>query len=580
MDNSFSTIPCPIPFYGKFDLNTYLPGYSDYEIMCYLVQKYNELVKYVVGLPISTIKIGTPEMYGAKGDGVTDDSEAILKCITENDISFFKPNTYNLKKNIEISNASNKIIIGNYCTFTSTLIPDTTTNTNLIYAFIFNNCTNIHFSYANFTKVFTSARFNNCTNISFVYINLSTYRFGCEFFKCRNFIIENIYIENQQKFTNAAGDFIYTDGVHIGGDSHYGKVNNIRGTSGDDLIALVCGELAEYGSSGDITNITISNVFSETKNILTSNPIYYPDSAFRLVDITDPTRRYKVSNILISNVNGSSYYAGALTLDADGDNITITDCNISKTPSGYYERPTLEIGGAIDKLTINNCTITSKITSVFRLINFEGVTSKSVTLTNCTIGDGTGTQFAFIMKNAISIDTLKIDNCNFNVTNFCNALNATLQINTYQLTNSHIHLTSTDYNLTDFTIGIYGDTSLHGDLSIISNITAKCEPPLIYIGDKAKTLIISNIINNNSHLYSVFINNNNATNCDINVSNYTCNQIPVTISTSSNTRLVTHGAPLNTSPAAFTSSAKKGDIVETVNGVFYFNGTEFVLLNS
>lgn len=579
MDN-FAPIPCPIPFYGKFDLNTYLPGLSDYEIMCYLVQKYNELAKYVVGLPISAIKIGTPEMYGAKGDGLTDDSEAILKCITENDISFFKPTSYNLKKNIEINNASNKIIIGNYCTFTSTLIPDTTTNTNLIYAFIFNNCTNIHFAFANFTKVFTSVRFNNCTNISFVYINLNTYRFGCEFFKCRNFVIENIYIENQQKLTNAEGDFIYTDGVHIGGNSHYGKINNIRGTSGDDLISLVCGELADYGSSGDITNITISNVHSETSNILTSNTIYYQDSAFRLVDITDPTRKYKVSNILISNVNGSSYYAGALTIDADGDNITISDCNLSKTPSGYSDRPTLEIRGTIDNLTVNNCKITSKVASVFRLVSLNYVTAKDIVFTNCIFGDGTGTQFAFIMRNDISIGALKIDNCDFNVTNFCNALNATLQINTYQLTNSHINLNSKDYNLTDFTIGVYGDTSLHGDVTIISNITANCEPPLIYIGNKAKTLIISNIINNNSHLYSVFINNNNATNCDINISNYICNKTPVTISTSSNTRLVTHGAPLNTSPAAFTSSAKKGDIVESVNGVYYFNGTEFILLKS
>lgn len=114
------------PCYGKFDLNTYIQGASDYEIMAYLVQLYNTMAdgyNSIKQLSLNTVDsfnklqnfvndifsdkdlntilqetltrmfengtmqkylepllaYVTPEMFGAAGDGTADDTDAIKK---------------------------------------------------------------------------------------------------------------------------------------------------------------------------------------------------------------------------------------------------------------------------------------------------------------------------------------------------------------------------------------------------------------------------------------------------------------------------------------------------------------------
>ena len=59
--------------------------------------------KFTDDLKLHTIKdYATPQMYGAKADGVTDDTEAIQNCISENRYIFFPEGTYRITKPLNL----------------------------------------------------------------------------------------------------------------------------------------------------------------------------------------------------------------------------------------------------------------------------------------------------------------------------------------------------------------------------------------------------------------------------------------------------------------------------------------------
>lgn len=80
---------------------------------------------------------------------------------------------------------------------------------------------------------------------------------------------------------------INMDGIHLDGNCHYGVIRNLKGTCYDDLVALN----AHEGSRGDITNITISDIYAD-----------YCHSAVRLLLVSE-----NIKNIRISNVYGNFY---------------------------------------------------------------------------------------------------------------------------------------------------------------------------------------------------------------------------------------------------------------------------------
>ncbi len=149
-----------LPCYGKFDLTTYIQGASDYEIMANLVQLYNtmadgynkveklstdtvtafnQLQDFVndifkdpdLNVTLNTILNNmlengtflkylepaldyvTPEMFGAKGDGITDDSTSIINALTFSKTVHFSNKTYKCNKTIDISD---KVIYGEKAT--------------------------------------------------------------------------------------------------------------------------------------------------------------------------------------------------------------------------------------------------------------------------------------------------------------------------------------------------------------------------------------------------------------------------------------------------------------------------------
>ena len=146
----FPTVNPFLPCYGKFDLTTYIQGASDYEIMANLVQLYNTMAKgYNDVQKLSTDTVTafnqlqdfvnsffnspdvktaianklqefmnngqfaayiktympyiTPEMFGAVGDGITDDSFAIQQALDFGGICWLSEKTYLIQKPITVN---------------------------------------------------------------------------------------------------------------------------------------------------------------------------------------------------------------------------------------------------------------------------------------------------------------------------------------------------------------------------------------------------------------------------------------------------------------------------------------------
>lgn len=145
-----------LPCYGKFNLTTYIQGASDYEIMANLVQLYNTVAKainsveqlskdtvkaynqlqtfvneYFANLDVQKeinnkldamyssgelaqllgayIDYVTPQMFGAKGDGLNDDTNAIIAALSNSSKVVFPKGTYKCTSTIDVTG---KTIIG------------------------------------------------------------------------------------------------------------------------------------------------------------------------------------------------------------------------------------------------------------------------------------------------------------------------------------------------------------------------------------------------------------------------------------------------------------------------------------
>lgn len=72
--------------------------------------------------PTAINDYATPQMYGAKGDGVTDDTEAIQQCIRENPITHIPCGTYIISDTIEIPERHEVHMQGHVETFLTTLM--------------------------------------------------------------------------------------------------------------------------------------------------------------------------------------------------------------------------------------------------------------------------------------------------------------------------------------------------------------------------------------------------------------------------------------------------------------------------
>ncbi len=132
--------------------------------------------------------------------------------------------------------------------------------------------------------------------------------FACSLDRVTYFTVENIVFD----FNKGNPYPINMDGIHLNGNCHFGKIQNIRGATYDDMIALN----ADEGSDGPITNIEIDGLYAERAQ-----------SFVRLLTVKNEIR-----NIHIRNVYGTCFMYG----------IGITKFYYGAKTTGYYDNLTFD----------------------------------------------------------------------------------------------------------------------------------------------------------------------------------------------------------------------------------------------
>jgi hypothetical protein len=124
-------------------------------------------------------------------------------------------------------------------------------------------------------------QFNRVSDLRIAHVTLKDPEtFGIQAGNLSRFSIEDITFD----YNLLRGNM---DGVHIHGNSHQGRIANLKGTTNDDLVALNAddGEMFEL-SRGEISDILVDGVWSEDGY-----------TAVRLLSAGSPVRRVKLANI-------------------------------------------------------------------------------------------------------------------------------------------------------------------------------------------------------------------------------------------------------------------------------------------
>ena len=216
--------------------------------------------------------------------------------------------------------------------------------------------------------VSTAMLFSNVENLLLKDIEFyHTAGFAIQIGNLSNFYIENITFEE-----------CFADGVHINGRVSYGEVRDIRGYTGDDLVALNMYDWANSGINfGPLDYVVVENLYpseeSPYKSIRLQPGTYYYDDG--------TSCDCSINNLIMKNVNGIENFKMYLQLPAykdkpeesatigSGNNIFFEDIDIDlkmpidkdlvlKNKEGYRHFAAFEICSNIDNLYFENVNVT------------------------------------------------------------------------------------------------------------------------------------------------------------------------------------------------------------------------------
>lgn len=260
------------------------------------------LILLFIGLPLSICAINIP---GIKGDGIHDDTQGIQALLDSKTTTIHlpqPPNHYLISKTLTI-HSGQTLILDRYAMIrladhagAQMLTNSDYTNGNeqiTVRGGIWdgNNVTQTmayHQDRKNKDLPYDPNRyvgilmvFNNVKNLHVADVTLKdpeTYAFlGGNLYQ---FTIENIVFD----FNLRKGNM---DGIHIAGNSHHGRIVNLKGTTNDDLVALNADDYPIFElSTGSITDIQVDGIWAENAH-----------RAVRLLSCKSPVKRIKISNI-------------------------------------------------------------------------------------------------------------------------------------------------------------------------------------------------------------------------------------------------------------------------------------------
>lgn len=282
------------------------------------------MIHEIISLDIGYV---TPEMFGAKGDGTTDDTSAINSAIASSSKVLFTADTYLISNELEIhSNLVLESFINSTIKMKANSPHGFIDADNNQYVTIKNMTFDI--DAANQTAKYKTLSFENCSNINLDNVRLedqySSVAYNtdghCHFEDCSNIVIDNCIMHD-----SAAENLVFINCVDIwvNGGNYYNALNG-------SAIAIT------GGTRSHITNVNIAN----TKGSGISLNSDYSE----------------VKGCTIKNVDTSVPASNGITCghsrDYNADNSIITNNIIDEAPNGIGT-------GASYNIIIANNTITN-----------------------------------------------------------------------------------------------------------------------------------------------------------------------------------------------------------------------------
>jgi len=214
---------------------------------------------------------------------------------------------------------------------------------------------------------------------------------------------------NLQRFTIEDITFDYNllrnnmDGVHIHGNSHQGRIVNLKGTTNDDLVALNAddGSMFEI-SRGPITDILVDGIWSTNGY-----------TAVRLLSAGSPVQRIALRNIfgtyrvnVVSLTNHNVHPGTASTFD----DISLDGLFCAKAVESSGDSPIwIAAPAVVGNLTIRNYHRTEEQRAVDDIRIDAGATVRYLGMSDCSVINRTPDAIA-LLQNQGTIDTLQLTN--------------------------------------------------------------------------------------------------------------------------------------------------------------------------
>lgn len=386
--------------------------------------------------------IYTPEMFGAKGDGVTDDTEAIQKALAFNNVNISK--NYLITENLVLH--SNLKVFGG-----GTITKKSEFNDSYLNHSIFSctNSNNIDINNIILISNSLAISIHGCSNVNITNLIINSEKYSIlisdsEKNESNGITISNIKLENDVTI-------ISSDGIHIAGGCSNIYVTNVSGTSGDDFIALNAIE----GIRKTIKNIIIDNIKCSgyagvrlygqlncvIENVSINNSYINSDNGIRLTNIVGFTEinlnaptfnnivfsncivDSSIRNVFLSYINGSVTFNNCTFVTSVNPNVGLFNSSINSSlifdSCVFNTNSTSFIQDCVVGTPPENCNTYINITinscNIKKTLLCFGTNKKTININNCDIDT------YLISRTNPDVLNLSIKECRINITPFTGA---------------------------------------------------------------------------------------------------------------------------------------------------------------
>lgn len=386
--------------------------------------------------------IYTPEMFGAKGDGVTDDTEAIQKALAFNNVNISK--NYLITENLVLH--SNLKVFGG-----GTITKKSEFNDSYLNHSIFSctNSNNIDINNIILISNSLAISVHGCSNVNITNLIINSEKYSIlisdsEKNESNGITISNIKLENDITI-------ISSDGIHIDGGCSNIYVTNVSGTSGDDFIALNAIE----GIRKTIKNIIIDNIKCSgyagvrlygqlncvIENVSINNSYINSDNGIRLTNIVGFTEinlnaptfnnivfsncivDSSIRNVFLSYINGSVTFNNCTFVTSENPNVGLFNSSINSSlifdSCVFNTNSTSFIQDCVVGTPPENCNTYINITinrcNIKKTLLCFGTNKKTININNCDIDT------YLISRTNPDVLDLSIKECRINITPFSGA---------------------------------------------------------------------------------------------------------------------------------------------------------------